>query len=149
MKSAKRSLASKAIVAAMSISSLFSLMQPAQAGQRFDDMGEGVFLTVECQSSSIIGFRSTTVTMTVTANGSGRTNQRLSEVFLLGRDPVSDSAIRVIERYRRRGPQQESFTVVLRNRSAERVELVDGSIAVEEDGRRTIVDVPYIVTSCS
>ena len=129
------------------------LTQPAQAGHRFDHLGEGVYLSTECQRSRVVGFVNTTVTMTVVANGEddngeARPNQRLLETFLLGRDPASDEAIRVIERYPTRSPQRDSYTVNLRGASAERVEIVDGSIKVNNGGEDIFIDVPEFTVSC-
>ena len=138
----------------LALSSASAITPFAQAGHRFDHLGEGVYLATECQRSRTIGFNNTTVNMTVIANGrdesgTDRNGQRLAETFLLGRDPISDRAIRVIERYQLGKPESGTYTRNLRGVSAESVEIVDGSIRVTSRGEGDlIVDVPYFALSC-
>ena len=147
----KRSLSALLVLSSVSAITI----EPVQASHRFDHLGEGIYLSTECDRSRVIGFDNTTVTATVIANGQDetgqdRSNQRLSEVFLLGRDPVSDRAIRVIERYQLGKPKSGTYTRNLRGVSAERVEIVDGSIKVTtgRNSRDIIVDVPAFTLSC-
>ena len=150
MKMSKRSLSVFALVTAIVAWSQTALAQVREAGFTYAPLGPGVYLSLECEVSRVIGFENTSVSMTAVSNADSHNGQTLSEVFLLGSDLDTDRAVRVIERYPEGETMRDTYVSNLRGVTAARIEFVDGFVKVYRvDGTEASFSIPSeLAVSC-